>query len=64
VYRGSENYARVAEPLLDLNSRYLKLNFQLEKPQNPELFGITKEGGIVYVKNKKKLKQFNDSQLT
>lgn len=60
MYRGSEEYARIAEPLP--NVKLQKFMFQLEKTQSSEIFGITKKGGIVYIKNTILLKQFNESQ--
>lgn len=62
VYKGSRNYARIAEPLSILKLQ--KLSFQLEKSQNSEVFGITRKGGIVYIKNANLLKQINEPQVT
>lgn len=62
MFRGSEEYARIAEPLPD--EKLQKFIFKFEKTQNSEIFGITKKGGIVYIKNPIMLKQLNQSQHT
>lgn len=59
--RGSGNYIRVAEPLPGVKLQ--KLNFYLED-QNSEVFGVTKKGGIVFIKDVKHLQTFNYSQIT
>lgn len=62
VYRSSKEFARIAEPRPDVKLQ--KFNFQFEVDQNPEVFGITNKDGIVYIKNVKLLKRFNQSQST
>lgn len=57
----SGDYVRVAEPLSSVKLQ--KLNFHFES-QDSEVFGITKKGGIVFIKNAKLLQTFNHSQFT
>lgn len=61
VYRGSGDYVRIAQPWPHIKQQ--KINFRLEEIQNSEIFGITKKGGIVYIKDAEHLKQFNQSQF-
>ncbi|VVC28395.1 Hypothetical protein CINCED_3A010229 [Cinara cedri] len=52
VYRGSQHYARIAEPITGV----MNLS-EFEFKPTSKIFGITKDGGIVYVKNCKELKK-------
>uniref|UniRef100_A0A2H8TDK2 Proto-oncogene tyrosine-protein kinase receptor Ret n=1 Tax=Melanaphis sacchari TaxID=742174 RepID=A0A2H8TDK2_9HEMI len=61
VNKGSSNYVRVAEPLP--NIKLQKLNFYLEE-QDSKVFGVTKKGGIVFIKDAAFLQTFNYSQFT
>lgn len=61
MYRGSEDYVRVAEPFPDVKSQ--KISFKLEDIQNTKVFGITKKEGIVYIKNAQLLKDINQPQV-
>lgn len=59
--KGSRDYARVTEPLSSIKSQ--KLNFYLED-KDSKVFGVTKKGGIVFIKDAKLLQTFNNSQFT
>lgn len=59
--KGSSNYARVTEPLFSVKLQ--KLNFYLED-QDAKVFGVTKKGGIIFIKDAKLLQTFNNSQFT
>ncbi|CAH1736549.1 proto-oncogene tyrosine-protein kinase receptor Ret [Aphis gossypii] len=61
VNKGSRDYARVTEPLSSIKSQ--KLNFYLED-KDSKVFGVTKKGGIVFIKDAKLLQTFNNSQFT
>ncbi|XP_060852344.1 proto-oncogene tyrosine-protein kinase receptor Ret-like isoform X1 [Rhopalosiphum padi] len=61
VNKGSSNYARVTEPLSSVKLQ--KLNFYLED-QDAKVFGVTKKGGIIFIKDAKLLQTFNNSQFT
>jgi len=60
----SGNYVRVAEPLSSVKLQKLNFYFDNQDNQNSEVFGITKKGGIVFIKDAKLLKTFNYSLFT
>lgn len=62
MYKGSEDYVRVAEPFSYIKSQ--KISFKFEDSQNTEIFGITKKEGIIYIKNAQLLKDINQAQIT
>lgn len=61
MYKGSETYCRIAEPLPDVQQN---LTFKLEENESLKVFGITEKGGIVYIKDAKLLKKFTQPQVT
>ncbi|XP_060872661.1 proto-oncogene tyrosine-protein kinase receptor Ret-like isoform X1 [Metopolophium dirhodum] len=64
VNTNSGDYARVAEPLSSVQLQKLNFYFDNQDNQDSEVFGITKKGGIVFIKDAKLLQTFNYSQFT
>lgn len=60
----SGDYVRVAEPLSSVQLQKLNFYFENQDNQDSEAFGITKKGGIVFIKDAKLLQTFNYSQFT
>jgi len=63
VNTNSGNYARVAEPLSSVKLQKLNFYFDNQDNHDSEVFGITKKGGIVFIKDAKLLQTFNYSQF-
>lgn len=62
--KNSGDFVRVAEPLSSVKLQKLNFNFDNQDTRDSEVFGITKKGGIVFIKNAELLRTFNYSQFT
>lgn len=61
MYKGSEKYFRIAEPVPSVEQN---VTFVLEENENLDVFNITESGGIVYVKDAELLKNVTQTQVT